>query len=249
MTTQGDLGRKLMADPFALYGFIPDRDRNGMKEVSIKQGTGEAVMKTRKEDGDAMLAKISEDKVNKVWRMPHTYAFFDTRVVRRTNALLADYTGAPYGRNFNFTEFVMLPMAAGFDPTQIDASFNAGSSGVAGEKEALEKAGKYYKQGEGPPLEDMKDVWTSWFNYAESVNGHTARNCMAGNDGYFETARCSTETCMAFVFDYDQLPIKGGCVTCAAVGGEHVSKRLIGSGVKFRQGEWFLPEELGAIPL
>merc|ERR1712232_1115923 len=90
MTSQGDDGRKLMANPFALYGFIPDRDNNGLKEVNIKKGTGEAMMKVRKEDADAAISKVSEDKENGIWRIPHTYAYFDTRVVRRTNALLAD---------------------------------------------------------------------------------------------------------------------------------------------------------------
>merc|ERR1719230_1039030 len=111
---------------------------------------------------------------------------------------------------------------------------NAAAGGVAGEKANLEKAGKYYKQGEGPPLEDIADVWIGWFNWVESENGHRTKNCFQGNDGYFETARAATETCMSLLFDYDQLPIKGGCVTLAAFGAEAVSKRIVNSGIKFR---------------
>lgn len=253
MTAGGDEVRLLMADPFALYGFIPDRDRNGLKEVNIKQGTGEPVMKIRASDRDSALQKVFEDKEDGIWGAPHTYAFFDTRVVRRTNSLLADLCGAPYGRNFRFSEYVYVApdtVGSGRDLSSILGQTAAGSGGgVAGEKAALEKAGKYYKQGEGPALEDLSDAWLAWFCKVESENGYKSRNCMNGSDAYFETARASVESCMALVFDYDKLPVKGGCVTCATFGGEHVTRRIIASGIKFRQGEWFKTDELGPVSM
>lgn len=247
MTAQGDWGRKLMADPFALEGFIPARDNNGLKEVSIKQGTGETVMKIRKEDTDAILSKIVEDKVNDCWALPHTYSYFDTRVIRRTNALLADHCGAPYGRHFNFTMYqpVMKQHWAKEHgdrmPTldELEGMGTAGIGGVSGEKEVLESSGKYYKQGEGPALEDVGEVWISWLIYVESVSGHVQRNCIQGNDAYFETARCAIESCLSVVFDYDKLPVKGGSVTITACAAEPLAKRLINSGMRFKQGKWF----------
>lgn len=247
MSNAGDAARKLMADPFALGGFIPDRDRNGLKEVQIKQGTGEPTLKVRKEDNDAILAKMSEDTINDCWRVAHVYAYFDTRIVRRTNALMADYLGTPYGRNFNFTEYGFVP--GDYMRNQVTADMKKAGQSVgtdaAAEKEMLEKQGKYYKQGEGPSLEDLGDVWLCWMTFVISESGEYGRNAAMGKDGYFETARVACETAFTMVFDYDKLPMKGGCCTCAAACGENVFKRLVASGIKVRIGEWFKPEECG----
>merc|ERR1712125_114160 len=75
MSTSGDGVRKLMADFFSLGGFIPDIDRNGVKECKVQAGTGKVTLNTRREDNDAVLAKMSYDQVNDVWRAPHTYAY------------------------------------------------------------------------------------------------------------------------------------------------------------------------------
>jgi short subunit dehydrogenase-like uncharacterized protein len=247
MSNAGDAVRKLMADPFALGGFIPDRDRNGLKEVSIQKGTGEAKLKVRKDDNDAILAKMSEDTINDCWRVAHVYAYFDTRIVRRTNALMADYLGTPYGRSFNFTEYGFVPSSImkEMGNQAVKQAVTSSGTSAAAEKEQLEKSGKYYKQGEGPALEDLSDVWLCWLMFVITEGGHHGRNCAMGKDGYFETARVAVETALTLVHDYEKLPLKGGCVTCAAACGEHVFKRLVNSGLKFKAGEWFKPEECG----
>jgi len=249
MSSAGDHVRKVMADPFALGGFIPDRDRNGLKEVTIKNGTGETTIKNRREDNDSVLAKMSEDTINKCWRVPHVYAYFDTRIVRRTNALRADYLGTPYGRNFSFTEYGCIPsefMQKG--GAGADASKGLQNVSASSEKEQLEKAGKYYKQGEGPPLEDLDDVWIAWQMFCETEGGHYVRNAAMGKDGYYETARTAIETSLALVYDYDKLSMKGGCVTVASLGAEVVFARILNSGIKFKVDEWFAFEECGPPP-
>merc|ERR1719316_2320131 len=62
MAGAGDEVRKKMGDPFSLGGFIPARDRNGIKEVSVTFGTGKVSVNTRGEERDANMAKISENK-------------------------------------------------------------------------------------------------------------------------------------------------------------------------------------------
>ena len=37
------------------------------------------------------------------------YSYFDTRIVRRSNMLLADMGGKPYGKSLNFLQFSVLP--------------------------------------------------------------------------------------------------------------------------------------------
>ena len=40
------------------------------------------------------------------------YSYFDTRIVRRSNMLLADMGGKPYGKSLNFLQFSVLPADA-----------------------------------------------------------------------------------------------------------------------------------------
>merc|ERR1711998_598627 len=160
----GDDVRKKMADSFALGGFIPDVDRNGFKEVTIKQGTGLVEAKLRKEEQDSALSKVNQCPDTGIWRAPHVYAYFDTRMVRRTNMLLADAGCRPYGLKFNFTEYLMLPPDAAAYMSQMKEASKAGDGPkgmptMRGEKEMLEQQGKYFKQGEGPPLEELSDAW------------------------------------------------------------------------------------------
>lgn len=252
MSQAPDETRKKMADPFTLGGFIPDFDRNGMKEVQIEHGTGRCTAKVRKEENDALLNKVGQCPYTGVWRAPNMYAFFNTRIVRRSNALLANLENRPYGRNFNFQEFVQLPPEA---VAHMQAAKSSGSkpSGGAGpatvdkEKELLEAQGRYYKQGEGPPLEDLADAWTVNNMWAETTSGKEIRCAYVGNDAYFETARCAIEWALTVRFDYDQLPQKGGVLSAAVSGGMPYAKRLIASGVKFKMGGWFPQSEMGPV--
>merc|ERR1712187_148052 len=150
MSEAGDDVRKKMGDPFALGGFIPDVDRWGVKNVNVEFGTGKVTAKTRAEDLDTNFSKITEDKKLGIFRGPHVYSYLDTRIVRRSNMLFADLGNQPYGRNLNYMEYMMLPQEA---VEAIKASgVNRGKS-VEDEKAVLESSGKYYKEGEGPPLE------------------------------------------------------------------------------------------------
>merc|ERR1712217_665671 len=68
MGSAPDAVRKKMADPFSLGGFVPDVDRNGVKECTIQAGTGAVTLKMRKEDTDAVLSKVSQDPFTQAWR-------------------------------------------------------------------------------------------------------------------------------------------------------------------------------------
>merc|ERR1740121_3344564 len=108
MASAGEEVRAKMADPFSLGGFIPEVDRWGVKKCSIDFGTGKAKLKVRSQDMDANISKISEDKRLGVWRGPHVYSYFDTRIVRRSNMLLADLANRPYGAGLNFMEYAWV---------------------------------------------------------------------------------------------------------------------------------------------
>merc|ERR1719188_524824 len=171
MGSAPDAVRKKMADPFSFGGFVPEIDRNGVKECTIQAGTGAVTLKMRKEDTDAVLSKVSQCPYTGVWRAPHVYAYFDTRIVRKSNAQFADLDGRPYGKHLGFQEFLMLPPEALMQAAAIQEAGGEVPKGPVGpsvnsEKEALIAQGKYFKQGEGPPLEELGDAWCAQFVWA-----------------------------------------------------------------------------------
>jgi len=261
MSGADDSVRKAMADPFALGGYIPEIDRNGHKACTIKNGTGQVTLKLRKEEADAQMSKVSQCEYTGVWRAPNPYAFFDTRIVRRSNALLADKMNQPYGKALNFQLFSAMietekmrrdaqKMAEEAEKRRQEQGDNpalqpqGGAMTVEQEKEFLKAQGKYYAQGEGPPLEDLGDTWVGIMMYAQSTSGQEARLAFAGGDGYFETARVAIETAMTLRFDREHLPIKGGTMNAAVAGQTWLAQRLINSGITFTADRW-LEEEKG----
>jgi len=66
--------RKVITDPFALGGRMK----------------GE-----REEDSDKVLTKVFRDAAIRSWVAPHVHAFFETRVVRRSNELHRTLVGGP----------------------------------------------------------------------------------------------------------------------------------------------------------
>jgi len=257
MSSAGDDVRKRMADPFSLGGFIANRDRWGIKYCDIEKGTGKVTSKLRSEDMDANMSKITEDKKLGIWRGPFVYSYFDTRIVRRSNMLLADLGNRPYGKNLNFLEYAILPTEALMAASAAKgdgggaakgAAPTAGATNVEAEKAALEAAGKYYKEGEGPALEELDDAWVAYFIYCETEGGHEIKASFVGRDGYFETARVAIETALTLRFDYDKLSFKGGVLTPTVSGGKILAQRMIRSGVKFMMGGWHSSKDCNPPP-
>jgi len=231
-----------MMDPFSLGGFIPQVDRNGVKEVDIQMGTGLVTPKPRAEDQDSQMAKISKDEKLGVWRAPYVNAFFDTRLVRRSNMLQADLVNEPYGLTLNFMEFAMLPPDKEKQVFEQDGKalvpFGQHGMTLDEEMQMMKLKGKEYRPGEGPTVEDLEDGWAGYFLYAESADGHQERCSFITDDGYFESARVAVETALTLRFDRERLQHRGGVLTPSVAGGTCLLERLIKSGIKFKLGGW-----------
>merc|ERR1712157_301802 len=119
-----------------------------------------------------------------------------------------------------------------------------GGPSAASEKEMLEQQGKYYKQGEGPPLEELSDAFVAFFQITESTGGQQTKCSAVGCDGYYETARCAVEMAMTLRFDKAELPHKGGVMCAASCGQKWYANRLINSGIKWKMGSWYEESEL-----
>jgi short subunit dehydrogenase-like uncharacterized protein len=241
MNQADDDVKSAMTDPFSMGGFIPDLDRNGVKMINIQKGTGFVTPKLRNEDMDANLSRVAQDPKLGCWRAPFVYAFFETRIIRRANMLMAELGGQPYGHQLNYMEYTWMPT----EEEARQAVKTAGATSVDEEKKKLEKAGKYYGQGEGPPLEDIADAWMMFRFYTETPSGKSYKMSIRGQDGYYETARMAIELALTLRFDRVQLPFKGGALTPAVAGGTFLAKRILESGVTFKLGEW---EDVSSLP-
>jgi len=241
-----------MQDPYALGGYIPEFDRNGIKVVDIQLGTGIVIPSTREEDKDENMTKISEDKKLGIWRAPYVHSIFDTRVVRRSNMLQADLGQQAYGNTMSFMEYAMLPQEQvavakrNVKEGKDDVAKPMGQYGMTLDEEEsmLKKEGREFKEGQGPGLEELSDAWSGFFLAAESANGQEVKCSFVGADGYYETSRVAVETALTLRFDKEKLPFKGGVLTPSTAGSTALVDRLIASGVKFKMGEWMAAGDL-----
>lgn len=223
--------RELLMQPFALGGLI----QNG----------------TRDEDQDVALSTVCYDQAIRRWLSPHNYAFFETRVVRRSNYLHHRLVGGPnkgvwYGHAFNFTEFAVA------DDERQARDAKATKTSAKSEELALKAAGKYYAAGEGPPLEELiaSNAYSVFHAIAESEDtGKKINLSIKGHDGYYETARMVCEMGLALAFDSHKLRegkdhVRGGVLTPAIAGRRVLFDRLVRSGLGFVEwtGEAQLPD-------
>ena len=200
--------RKVMTDPFALGGSI----QNGERE----------------EDQDRVLTKVFRDSAIKSWVAPHVYAFFETRVVRRSNELHRTLVGGPdkgpfYGENLNVTVYTLMPSEAAAKEFK-----KSGSTSTKAEEERLKKEGKYYGPGEGPPLDDLFEIGVYSLYHGVGITESGKKVCWSikGRDGYFETARMAVEAALAMSESGDELrsgseSVRGGVLT-PGIAGKHV---------------------------
>ncbi len=203
--------RKLMADP---YGLNPRDQRGGP------------------DGGDQMGPVYDEDFSS--WTGPFVMAALNTRVVRRTNALI----GQAYGKNFRYDEATLTgdgPMgfakAAGL-AAGLGATMAAGA--VSPLRDLMARFAP--DPGEGPSPEVREKGYFEIFLFAEHPidPGKSLRGRIYGDrdPGYGSTAKMLGESAVCLAMD--PLPIGGGFWTTAAAMGEPLLERLqANAGVSF----------------
>jgi short subunit dehydrogenase-like uncharacterized protein len=216
--TKSRATRRLLADPYALS---PDRAR----EPALG------------DERDQRGVRWS-DELN-AWTAPFLMAAINTRVVRRSNALL----GYAYGDRFRYRESMSLP--AGPKGALAAAAVTGGLTGFLAAA-ALPPTRKLLARalpapGEGPSKE-KRDAGYFRVRIVASTDPRDTpaparvRGLVEGTSdpGYGETAKMLSESALCLALDREQLDSPGGVLTPASCLGMRLVERLRSAGMTFR---------------
>ncbi|MGQ0508939.1 MAG: saccharopine dehydrogenase family protein [Myxococcaceae bacterium] len=203
---------KLMRDPYALS---PDR----AKEPSLGR------------EGD--LLGVSYDRKLHRWIGPFVMAAINTRVVRRSNALL----GFAYGRQFRYRE--VLSTAPGLKGLMISMAVTAtmGGFGLALSTPLTRRwlLKKLPQAGEGPSEERRQKGHFRIVLHGQSEQGTELQAIVGanGDPGYSETSKMLSQSALCLAFDHQALPARYGVLTPAVSMGRVLIERLRSVGMTF----------------
>jgi short subunit dehydrogenase-like uncharacterized protein len=209
-----ELGR----DPFLLNPRAPQTSRDLLR------------------DQDVTAARY--DPVAGAWVAPFIMAPINTRVVRRSAALMAAYR-APYGPRFRYQEATRI--GGRWAPAKAIAL--AGALGALERAFALPPARRLLTQllppGAGPTEATMAAGWFKTDIVALAADGRRAavRIAYDGDPGNRATLRILCEAGLALAFDGARLPggaARGGVLTPATALGEALVPRLTAAGFEIR---------------
>ena len=172
------------------------------------------------DDTDSLGAHF--DKDFKQWTSPFIMASVNTRVVRRSNALL----GLPWGENFRYDESLLSGSA--FRASRNVIANSAGMMALTAPPSRKIARRFLPKPGEGPSREQREAGYYEIFlhgKHPESAT-HDLRLRFSGDmdPGYGSTARMFAEAAVCLA--KDQLTAAGGFWTPAAALGEKLVTRL-----------------------
>ncbi|MEC7987063.1 MAG: saccharopine dehydrogenase NADP-binding domain-containing protein [Myxococcota bacterium] len=156
------------------------------------------------------------------WTAPFIMAGINTRIVRRTNALL-DYQ---YGKEFQYREVMSLPRGIRGLGWGVSMSLGIGLFALLAQKKLLRNMFLMPwlpSPGEGP---DQKAREGGFFNISICGENASVRVVGTQDPGYGETSKMVGEAAMCLVFDQEHLPKQGGVLTPAVAMGHTLIERL-----------------------
>ena len=171
------------------------------------------------------------------WTAPFVMASINTRVVRRTHALLRE-EGGGYGQRFHYNE------AMSFQPGPrglVTASVVTATIGGFFAAAALPPMRRLLERfvlpapGEGPSREAIDKGFFEMHVLAETESGKRLRGRVAGtkDPGYGETAKMLSESAMCLAKDGARLEPRFGVLTPATAMGMRLVERLRTAGMTF----------------
>jgi short subunit dehydrogenase-like uncharacterized protein len=197
--------------------------RAAFRDVLLLNPSGRATDAERERSAD--LKGVRWDPVRQAWLGPYLMAATDTRVVRRSNALMAEY-GAPYGAEFTYEE------AAEYGGRLAAQAFALGLR--AAEVLLTSRAGAWLarrlgpKPGEGPSEEVMARGFLRARFLGEAEDGRQLLATIAadGDPANRLTVTALVEAALALAGSRAGLPGRGGVLTPATGIGLDLLERL-----------------------
>ncbi len=202
--------RRTMGDPYALS---PESARG-------------------RDENDSMLPGRDSDTGH--YTAPFVMAGVNTRIVRRTNALL-DF---PYGRDFHYDEAMDTGTGIKGAVISVAASLGIGAvmaAGVTGPGRALLRK-IVPAPGEGPNREQRENGSFRIAIHGIASDGERVTATVEANrdPGYGATSRMLGEAALCLAAD--ELPARGGILTTASCMGTKLIDRLQPAGIRFGVG-------------
>ncbi|RYF57085.1 MAG: enoyl-ACP reductase [Comamonadaceae bacterium] len=207
--------RRLAASPYSLS---PDRT----KEPDLG----------RQSDVDVVDGADIDPQVVRGWKAPFVMGSYNTRVVRRSNAL----RGWVYGRTFKYREVMSV------GDSRLSRIYAAGVAAILGglvlglsvppTRYVLDRI--LPSPGEGPSEKTQRDGYFAMDIYTTTTTGarYASRVTAQGDPGYRATAVLLGESALSLVLDRDRLPDEAGVLTPATALGDVLVERLRGAGVE-----------------
>jgi short subunit dehydrogenase-like uncharacterized protein len=169
-----------------------------------------------------------------VWAAGFVMASYNTRIVRRSNALL-DYS---YGRRFRYAEYMgMGPSLSAPVLSAVTTAVTAGSAALGSRffrflpKRLVERMAP--KPGTGPSEEVRENGYYRVETYTTTSTGarYVATMSQSGDPGYKATSVMLAECGLALALDRDRLPELHGVLTPAAAMGDALLARFPAAGI------------------
>lgn len=169
-----------------------------------------------------------------VWAGGFVMAMYNTRIVRRSNALL-DYA---YGRRFRYAEYMgMGPSALAPVAAVATTAATAGAAALGGRffrvlpRRLVERLAP--KPGTGPSAEARERGYYRVETYTTTTSGarYVATMSQSGDPGYKATSVMLGECGLALALDRNKLPEHYGVLTPAAAMGDALLARFPAAGI------------------
>ena len=207
-----DGNRRIVTDPHALS---PDRD--------AEPDLGD----------ERELSGIRYDPDLQMWTGPFIMAGFNTRIVRRSNALQE----WAYGRRFRYREVMGFGAGPGAPvrAAAVTAAFTALMAGVALRPSRALLGPVLPKPGQGPGEKARRAGFFRIQVHARTATGarYMTRVEARGDPGYAATAVMLGESALCLAVERDRLPDRAGVLTPATAMGAVLTERLRSAGHTF----------------
>jgi short subunit dehydrogenase-like uncharacterized protein len=204
--------RRIVTDPYALS---PDRD--------AEPDLGD----------ERELSGIRYDPDLQMWTGPFIMAGFNTRIVRRSNALQE----WAYGRRFRYREVMGFGAGPGAPvrAAAVTAAFTAMMAGVALRPSRALLGPVLPKPGQGPGEKARRAGFFRIQVHARTATGarYMTRVEARGDPGYAATAVMLGESALCLAVERDRLPDRAGVLTPATAMGAVLTERLRSAGHTF----------------